>query len=233
MIPVPAPATAELLTGFAVRMGDGEAEMVTPTGAAIVKAMARPAPEALAFDTERIGYGAGTRDLKDRPNLLRVLIGSERSRYETDQTILLEANLDDSNPQIYGYVSDRLFGAGARDVTVTPTIMKKGRPGVIMSVLAEPAMKDTLAAILFAETSTIGLRSQIVNRLKLHREIREIKTRFGLIRVKISGTRESPAITISPEYEDCRRAAETHAVALRIVMEEAMVAARRQPGSSA
>ncbi|MBF6567710.1 MAG: nickel pincer cofactor biosynthesis protein LarC [Candidatus Binataceae bacterium] len=233
MIPVPAPATSELLAGFAVRMGDGEAEMVTPTGAAIVKAMARPAPEALAFDAERIGYGAGTRELKDRPNLLRVLIGSERLRYETDQMVLLEANLDDLNPQIYGYLSDRLFGAGARDVTVTPTIMKKGRPGVIVSVLAEPPMKEAIAAILFAETSTIGLRSQIVNRLKLHREIREIETRFGIIRVKISGTPESPAITISPEYEDCRRAAESHAVALRVVMDEALAAARHRPGSAA
>jgi uncharacterized protein (TIGR00299 family) protein len=225
-IPVPAPATVELLTGFPVRIGDGEAEMVTPTGAAIVRALARPARAGLIFDSERVGYGAGSRELGDRPNLLRLLIGSERSSYESDSMVAIEANIDDLNPQVYGYLTDRLMAAGARDVTLTPTIMKKGRPGVIVSVLAEPARKEALAAILFAETSTIGLRFHPVSRLKLHREIHEVTTRFGPIRVKVSGSADSVALTIAPEYEDCRRAAEAHQVALRVVIDEAQAAAR-------
>ncbi len=225
-IPIPAPATVELLTGFPIRMGEGEAEMVTPTGAAMVRALARPAPAGLIFDSERVGYGAGSRELGDRPNLLRVLIGSERLPYESDAMVAIEANIDDLNPQVYGYLTDRLMAAGARDVTLTPTIMKKGRPGVIVSVLAEPARKEALAAILFAETTTIGLRFHPVSRLKLHREIREVTTRFGPIRVKVSGSADSDALTIAPEYEDCRRAAETHQVALRVVIEEVQAAAR-------
>jgi uncharacterized protein (TIGR00299 family) protein len=227
-IPVPAPATIELLTGFAVRIGDGEAEMVTPTGAAMVRALARPVGAGMIFDAERVGYGAGSRELGDRPNLLRVLIGRERVSfsYESDTMVAIEANIDDLNPQVYGYLTERLMAAGARDVTLTPTIMKKGRPGVIVAVLAEAAHKETLAAILFAETTTIGLRFHPVSRLKLHREIREVATRFGPIRVKLSGDTDSAALTITPEYEDCRRAAETHQVALRVVIDEAQAAAR-------
>ena len=225
-IPVPAPATIELLTGFPVRIGDGEAEMVTPTGAAMVRALARPAEAGLIFDSERVGYGAGSRELSDRPNLLRVLIGAERVPYERDTMVAIEANIDDLNPQVYGYLTERLMAAGARDVTLTPTIMKKGRPGVIVAVLAEAAHQEALAAILFAETSTIGLRFHPVSRLKLHREIREVATRFGPIRVKLSGDADSAAFTIAPEYEDCRRAAETYQVALRVVIDEAQAAAR-------
>ncbi|HTW87757.1 MAG TPA: nickel pincer cofactor biosynthesis protein LarC [Candidatus Binataceae bacterium] len=225
-IPIPAPATIELLTGFPVKMNDGNAEMVTPTGAAIMRALARPAPDGLIFDAERVGYGAGSRELSDRPNLLRVLIGSEQIAYQSDTMVAIEANIDDLNPQVYGYLTDRLMAAGARDVTLTPTIMKKGRPGVIVTVLAEPARKEALAAILFAETSTIGLRFHPVSRLKLHREIYEVTTRFGPIRVKVSGSADSAALTIAPEYEDCRRAAESHQVALRVVIEEVQAAAR-------
>jgi uncharacterized protein (TIGR00299 family) protein len=225
-IPVPAPATVELLAGFPVRLGEGEAEMVTPTGAAIVRALARPAPAGMVFDAERIGYGAGSRELGDRPNLLRIMIGRPREAYESDTLLAIEANLDDLNPQVYGYLTERLMAAGARDVTLTPTIMKKGRPGVIVGVLAEPGHKDALAALLFAETTTIGLRFHPVSRLKLRREVREVQTRFGAIRVKLSGEAGAAAFTIAPEYEDCRRAAEAHRVALRVVMDEAVAAAR-------
>jgi uncharacterized protein (TIGR00299 family) protein len=225
-IPVPAPATVELLTGFPVRMNAGEAEMVTPTGAAIVKALGRSAAPAMLFEAERIGYGAGTRELADRPNLLRILIGSECVPYESDAMISIEANIDDLNSQIYGYLSERLMAAGARDVTITPTIMKKGRPGVIVGVITEAALKEKLAGILFMETSTIGLRFHPVSRMKLHREVREVTTRFGRVRVKISGTSDAAALTIAPEYEDCRRAAEIHQVALRVVIDEAIAAAR-------
>ncbi|HYA36570.1 MAG TPA: nickel pincer cofactor biosynthesis protein LarC, partial [Candidatus Binataceae bacterium] len=184
VIPVPAPATAELLSGFAVRLGDGSAEMVTPTGAAVLKALARPAEPPLAFEIERIGYGAGTRELADRPNVLRIMLGRERVAVESDEIIEIAANIDDLNPQIYDHVMQRLFAAGARDVSITPIIMKKGRPAVTLSVLAEPAKRDAIAHVIFAETSTIGLRFHRVSRLKLPREIREVETRWGKIRVK-------------------------------------------------
>lgn len=226
IIPVPAPATMELLAGFPVRINDGESEMVTPTGAAIVKALARPAPTNLRLEVERVAYGAGTKDFSDRPNLLRVMIGRESNNFGADTMVEIAANIDDLNPQIYEYVIERLLAAGARDVTVTPTIMKKGRPGVVLSVLAEPATREQLAGIIFAETSTIGMRFFPVDRLKLERKMVEVETRFGKIPVKIAGEPSAP-MTIAPEYEDCRRAAVTHAVPLKLVIEEAAAAARR------
>ncbi len=226
VIPVPAPATIELLAGFPVRMNDGESEMVTPTGAAIVKALARPAPIDLQFEIERIAYGAGTKDFSDRPNLLRVMIGQKPVKFGVNSMIEMAANIDDLNPQIYEHVTEKLLTAGARDVTITPTIMKKGRPGVVLSVLAEAASRERLAGILFAETSTIGVRFHPVERLKLERKVTEVSTRFGAIRVKIAGESSEPA-TIAPEYEDCRRAARAHDVPLKIVIEEAVASTRR------
>jgi len=234
VIPVPAPATAELLAGFPLRLGDGAAEMVTPTGAAVLKALARPASLPLAFDIEKIGYGAGTRTLEDRPNVLRIMIGGEHSAFGSDEMIEIAANIDDLNPQVYDHVMARLFAAGARDVTLTPTMMKKGRPAVMLGVIAEAAMRDAIAQIIFAETSTIGLRFHPVARLKLHREIHEVETRFGKIRIKVSHAHAGAHphahdhANLAPEYDDCRRAAVEHGVALRIVMEEARAAARKQ-----
>jgi len=225
VIPVPAPATAELLAGFPVRLGDGAAEMVTPTGAAIVRALAVPAPPAFGFRVERVGYGAGTKDFADRPNVLRLMVGERAQAYETDELVEVEANIDDLNPQIYDYVVERLFEAGARDVTLTPTIMKKGRPAVTIAVLAEPSVRERIAGVLFAETSTIGLRCHPVSRLKLAREIKEVETRWGRVRVKVS--RGGGALTVAPEYDDCKRVAREHRVALRVVLEEAQAAARR------
>jgi len=227
VIPVPAPATAELLAGFPIRLCDGPSEMVTPTGAAILKALARPAPVPLAFETERVGYGAGTKDFSDRPNVLRLMIGREPSALGSDEIIEIAANIDDLNPQIYDHLSERLFAAGVRDVTLTPTIMKKGRPGVILSVLAEAAIRDQIAAIIFAETTTIGLRFHPMARLKLERRVTAVETRFGTVRVKLSGDPSHP-VTAAPEYEDCRRAAIDHKVPLKMVIEEAAAAARRQ-----
>ncbi len=231
IIPVPAPATAELLAGFTVRMGDGPAEMVTPTGAAVLRALGRSAPLPLNFEIEKIGYGAGTREYDDRPNVLRIMLGRERGALDTDELIEISANIDDLNPQIYNHVMERLFGAGARDVTLTPTIMKKGRPAITIAVLAEPARRDALAKVLFSETSTIGLRFHAVARLKLRREIREVETRWGRIKVKFS--EGNGAITATPEYDDCRKVATAQNVPLKTVMEETRVAALaslNQPG---
>ena len=226
VIPVPAPATAQLLTGFAVKLGDGAAEMVTPTGAAVIRALARSAEIPLNFEIEKIGYGAGTRDLEDRPNVLRMMLGRPRATLDSDEMLEISANIDDLNPQIYEHVMDRLFAAGARDVTLTPTIMKKGRPAITLTVIADPTHRDALAEIIFAETSTIGLRFHPVARLKLSREIREVETQWGKIRVKISAAQGQAPTTISPEYEDCRRIAAQHNVPLRTVFDEARIAAR-------
>jgi uncharacterized protein (TIGR00299 family) protein len=228
VIPVPAPATAELLKGFALRLGDGAAEMVTPTGAAVIRALARSAEIPLNFEIEKIGYGAGARDLEDRPNVLRMMLGRERATLDSDEMIEICANIDDLSPQIYDHVMERLFAAGARDVTLTPTMMKKGRPAVTLGVIAEPAHRDAIAEIIFAETSTIGLRFHSVARLKLARETREVETRWGKIRVKMSGAHGHAPSTISPEYDDCRRIAAQHGVALRVVIDEARDAARAQ-----
>lgn len=235
IIPVPAPATAELLTGFPMRMGDGASEMVTPTGAAILRALAVPAPSAMGLRVERVGYGAGTREFADRPNVLRLMVGTRAQSheqiyeqiYETDELLEIQANIDDLNPQIYDHVVERLFEAGARDVTLTPTIMKKGRPAVTISVLAELSARERIAAVLFAETSTIGLRYHPVARLKLTREIKEVETRWGRVRVKVSRG-GGDMVTLSPEYDDCKRLAREHRVALRLVLEQAQAAARRQ-----
>jgi pyridinium-3,5-bisthiocarboxylic acid mononucleotide nickel chelatase len=227
VIPVPAPATAELLAGFPVLLNDGEAELVTPTGAAILKALARPAAVPLSFQIEKIGYGAGSRDLRDRPNVLRVMAGSETDKLASDEMLEIQANIDDLNPQVYDYVSEKLFEAGARDVTIVPVIMKKGRPAVMLSILAEATERDRIARVLFAETTTIGLRYHPVSRLKLAREVREVRTRWGVIHVKVSGSPGAP-LTLSPEYEDCRRVAEQHNVPLRGVLDEALARAREQ-----
>lgn len=223
IIPVPAPATAELLAGFTVRIGDGAAEMVTPTGAAVLRALGRPANLPLGFEIGKIGYGAGTRDLADRPNVLRMMLGRRGGSFDSDEMIEIAANIDDLNPQIYDHVVERLFAAGARDVTLTPMIMKKGRPAITVAIIAEAARRDDLARVMFAETSTIGLRFHPVSRLKLRREIREVETRWGRVRVKFSG--EEGTSNIAPEFDDCRRLALEHGVPLKTVMEEARAAA--------
>jgi len=227
VMPVPAPATMELLAGFPIRMGDGASEMVTPTGAAIVRALAKPAPPAMGFRVECAGYGAGTKDFADRPNVLRLIIGERTQLYDTDELIEIAANIDDLSPQLYDHVFERLFAAGARDATLTPTIMKKGRPAVTISVLAEAAAREQIAAVLFAETSTIGLRFHPVARLKLARETIEVDTRWGRVRVKVSRAGDD-ILTVSPEYDDCKQIARGHRVALRLVLEQAQAAARRQ-----
>jgi pyridinium-3,5-bisthiocarboxylic acid mononucleotide nickel chelatase len=224
IIPVPAPATVELLAGFELRFNDGPSEMVTPTGAAIMKAFARSAPGLIPFEIERVGYGAGSKDFVDRPNLLRLAIGQTRDAFDTDELVEIAANIDDLNPQIYDHLIERLFAVGARDVTLTPTIMKKNRPGVILTVLCERAQRERIAETIFAETSTIGIRFHPVSRLKLPRKVITADTRFGAIRVKVSGPDGMP-YTIAPEYDDCHHAALIHCVPLKTVIEEARKAA--------
>jgi pyridinium-3,5-bisthiocarboxylic acid mononucleotide nickel chelatase len=223
-LPVPGPATAELLRGFPVRIGDGQGELVTPTGAAIVAALARPGTMPESVRIERVGYGAGERELADRPNLLRVLVGERASAVGVDSLLVLETNLDDFNPELYGHVMDRLFAEGARDVFLTPIHMKKNRPAMLLSVLADYERREGLVATLFSETSTLGVRVSPVERLRIERESREVETRFGRVRVKL-GRDPGGHVNVSPEYEDCRRVAIASGAPLKIVYQEAAAAA--------
>ena len=219
-IPVPAPATLELLRGFAVRPGDGEGEMVTPTGAAILRGFGATSGAPPTLRVARVGYGSGTRRLDDRPTVLRILPGvALAAAPRPDEMLVIETNIDDMSPELYEYAMARLFAAGAVDVTLVPVHMKKGRPAVLLQVLAPPARRDDVVAVLFAETTTIGLRFHAVERLTLAREIVEVETPYGTIAVKIATGLAGR--TTAPEYESCRAAAERHGVPLRRVYEAA------------
>ncbi len=222
-IPVPGPATVELLRGFATCLGDGEGELVTPTGAAIVAALATPgAVPPLCIDA--VGYGAGRRTLLDRPNLLRLVVAEASVESEGDTLVMLETNIDDLNPEIYEHVMERVLEAGGRDVYLTPVHMKKNRPGIILSVLCDEADRERLAAIILSETSAIGLRYYPVRRTVLEREIVEVATSYGAVRVKIAKAPDGHR-NLAPEYEDCKRLAREHKVPLKLVYQAALMAA--------
>src|SRR6516162_612985 len=229
-LPVPGPAVLALLRGWPVRAGDGESELVTPTGAAIVAALGRPDP-APPFQLSAVGYGAGDRIFTDRPNLLRILVGDPVPALATDEVVVLEATIDDSNPQIYEHVLERLLEAGARDAFLEPAMMKKSRPGTTLRVLAEPADRDRLAGIVFAETSTIGLRYATWRRLVLPREERTVTTPYGTVRVKVA-TAPDGTLNVAPEFEDCRARARARGVPLKVVHQAALAAALRTPGAT-
>jgi len=227
-LPLPAPATVELLQGVPVVSRDVEGELVTPTGAAILTTLAKDFGLFPPMTVEKIGYGAGQRDFPF-PNLLRLLVGTTSptldARVET--LTLLEANIDDLNPEFYGHLMERLFAAGALDVYLTPVQMKKNRPGVVLSVACPPAQAEALAALVFAETTTIGLRRQEVQRWALARERVEVETPYGTVGVKVARL-GGKVMTTSPEYEDCRRLALERGVPLKEVYVEAEVAFRKQ-----
>jgi uncharacterized protein (TIGR00299 family) protein len=228
-LPVPAPATVELLRGFAVVLGDGEGEMVTPTGAAILRGLGATSGAPPTFRQHRAGYGAGTRRLADRPNVLRIFLGDAAgvpAGLTTDAMLVVECNLDDMSPELYEHVMARVFAAGAVDVTLTPVQMKKNRPGVVVQAIVDPARRDAVAAVLFAETTTLGVRCHPVSRLKIARRIEEVATAYGPITIKIAGGDGTPEL-VAPEYESCRAAAERTGAPLRVVYEAARLAARR------
>ncbi len=219
-IPLPAPATVALLKGIPVYGRDIDAELVTPTGAALLAELVDDFGPAPPLVLETVGYGAGGRDLPI-PNLLRVLIGeiSSTDSGTINRLAVLETNLDDLNPEIYPYVIESLFSAGALDVTLTPIQMKKNRPGTQIQVLCEPSDIDTLISILFRETTTLGIKQFLVDRYALPRTIRDVETPYGKIRVKIAEI--SPDQNkISPEFEDCRRAAQEHGIPISQIYQE-------------
>lgn len=225
-MPVPAPATAELLRNIPYYNGNTEKELVTPTGAAFLAAFgtefgAIPA----GFLSHTIGYGAGGWDL-DFPNVLRVHVG-ELEQAEEAEMLVIEANIDDLNPQIYEYVMEKLLALGARDVWMTPIIMKKSRPATMLSVLAEGPLMESIAACLFAETSTIGLRHYPVQRQIADRVNKKITTPWGEASVKVSSY-QNKICNIAPEFEDCRKLAEEHNIPLKQIQQQVLMQALRE-----
>lgn len=221
-LPVPAPATVELLKGVPVLPSGEEKELVTPTGAATITVLADSFGDPPPMRIEAVGYGTGSRNLSTRPNLLRVLIGQSPGEYERDEITVIETNIDDMNPQVYDYLQERLFEEGALDVFLTSVQMKKGRPGTLVTVLAEPPRVDALTAIIFEETSSLGVRTYRTKRRKLSREVKEIKTKYGKVKVKIAKI-GGKVKQVSPEYEDCRRISRRKGIAFQQVYEEAKI----------
>jgi uncharacterized protein (TIGR00299 family) protein len=219
-LPLPAPATLALLTGVPVRYVDIETELVTPTGAAILTTLAESFGGFPSMRLLKVGVGAGRRDLPF-PNVIRLWLGESTSveGLTIESLDILETNIDDMNPQIYAYLIERLFAAGALDVTLTPQQMKKNRPAVLISVLCRPDLDDTIMHILFEETTTLGLRRHSVERICLPRTFETVETPFGSIHIKVA--RWDGIEHRMPEYEDCRKAAEEHNVPLVEVMQAA------------
>lgn len=224
-IPLPAPATVELLRGFPVTPVDFEGELVTPTGAAIVAALAKPSPQFPRAILERTGFGAGTKSWPDRPNVLRAILLREQAAAKTEPLTLIESNLDDATPEILAHAVDRLLHAGALDAWLAPVTMKKGRPAVVLSALAPSSLAAALGELLMAETTAIGFRTSDVSRTELAREAVDVETRFGRVALKVVRIRgESRA---KPESDVCRALADAHGVPVRTVVEAAMAAFTR------
>jgi len=222
--PIPPPAVTELLKGVPFYATEIKGELLTPTGAAIITAVCSeygPIPE---IKTEATGYGAGTREYQDFPNVLRVLIGETQAKGETDERLwMLETNLDDASPQIIGHVMERVLDLGALDCFVTPVQMKKNRPGVLLSVLCGREEKEAVMRLLFTETTTLGVRSYEVLRRALQRTVVRVETQYGPIDVKVAHL-DGRVVNEMPEFEQCRAAAANADVPLKIVEEAARVA---------
>jgi pyridinium-3,5-bisthiocarboxylic acid mononucleotide nickel chelatase len=215
-LPVPAPATAEILKGVPVRQSDIPFELVTPTGAAIITVMADgfgPMPD---MTMDRISYGAGSRDLENTPNLLRVISGETAAPEQT--ALMVETAIDDMNPEIFGYVMERLFDLGVLDVCLMPVYMKKNRPGTLLQVLCRPHQRDAVIALILAETTTLGVRYYPVERQVLARESVEIDTPFGRVAAKKIHMPDNTT-RIVPEYEACRQIALREKLPIRMIYE--------------
>jgi uncharacterized protein (TIGR00299 family) protein len=221
LLPAPGPATLELLRGLPVVGVNLESETVTPTGAAILKTLGKSFGAQPPMILERIGYGAGHKEFTVRPNLFRLLVGRAMAASRREEMLVLETNIDDMNPQFYDHVMERLFQAGARDVFFAPIQMKKNRPATLLSVIAEPFDGDKLAAILFQETSTIGVRCYPVERMILQREAKKMQTRFGEITVKIVVLPDGSK-RITPEYDELKKLAAAKKLPLKRIYDEVM-----------
>jgi len=229
-LPVPAPATAELLKDIPIYSSGVEGELVTPTGAAIVSTLAASFGPFPSFKIERIGYGAGAKEFPKHPNVVRIFIGErleaikpEAGKPGDELVTIIEANLDDMNPQLYGYFAERALAAGALDVTCASVQMKKNRPGLQLTLLTTPENADALAQLVFEQTTTIGLRMYEARRQVLERELTVVETPYGMVRIKIA-KRDGKVLNAAPEYDDCRSLAREKGVPLKQVMLAAQVA---------
>lgn len=221
--PIPAPATLAILAGIPITQTDTPGELITPTGAALVAEFAESFAPLKSFVVEKIGYGLGGRQIPGRPNVLRVLLGTEStgpSGYETDQVQVLETNLDDCSGETLGYLSEKLMQSGAYDVAFVPLTMKKGRPAVQLQVIVPESAKDRALELIFNETSAFGLRVYQADRIKLQREMRDVQTEWGLVSVKI-GKINGKIVQFCPEYESCKKIAGQHGVSLQAVYQAA------------
>ena len=229
LMPVPVPGTMELLKGVPIHQTDIPKELVTPTGAALITTLSQEFGVMPQMRLDRVGYGAGTRDLEQRPNLLRLCLGEKTSdtevktthhHAETDNVDIIETNVDDMSPEITGYVTAQLFEHGALDVFLIPIFMKKGRPATQITVLCPTAHRDKLIELLLTETTTFGVRLSSADRIKLRRDFVQVETQWGTIQAK-RGYLNGTLIKTVPEYEDCKRLAEENKVPLRQVYAEA------------
>jgi uncharacterized protein (TIGR00299 family) protein len=226
--PVPPPAVAELLRDAPIYSTDIVGELVTPTGAAIITTVCRDFGTMPRMKLQRTGYGAGTRTYEKFPNALRVMIGEDQSATgDSEQLWMIETNVDDASPQVFGYVMERALELGALDCYLTPIQMKKNRPGVLLSILCRPADKDRLTQMVFAETTTLGVRSWEVERRALDREMVMVETEYGAIEVKVARL-NGRVITETPEYEQVRQAALNAKVSMRTVEAAARAALARR-----
>lgn len=219
VLPVPTPATAELLAGKPVYARGPAMELTTPTGAAIASTLARDFGTLPPMNLIATGYGAGDRDFPDNANVLRVLIGERGGATEATTVAVLEANIDDSSPQVLGYAMEKLLARGALDVTLEPVFMKKNRPGMLLRVIARPEDREAIAALIFAETTTLGLRIYDAQRRVKTRRIIEVDIAQGRVRIKIAGDG-----SFAPEYEDCKRLAQESGLPLKEILAEATLA---------
>ncbi len=221
-LPVPAPATAELIRGIPVYSSGERAELLTPTGAAILTSLAEGFGPLPPMVIERIGYGAGRRDLSV-PNLLRLLVGEGEpgtAELDLDSVAVVEANIDDMNPQIFDYVLEKLFRAGALDVTLTPVQMKKNRPGTLIAAVCPLHRREECMHVLLRETTTIGVRWSLSHRMKARREKLEVRTPYGMVRCKVASG-PGGVLNVAPEYEDCAGLARETGIPLKRILEEA------------
>ncbi|MBN2106074.1 MAG: nickel pincer cofactor biosynthesis protein LarC [Deltaproteobacteria bacterium] len=216
VLPVPAPATVLLLKGIPVYDNGIKAELVTPTGAAILAALCESFGAIPPMTIQKTGYGAGSRELTEVPNMLRLILGNALQPGRIDTVVVLEATIDDMSPELAGYAMERLFEAGALDVAFTPVYMKKNRPGMLMTVICTEAQQALLTAMVFAETTTAGVRSYRAGRSVLQRREGQVDTQFGKLKVKLLEN-GSGAMRPVPEYEECRRIAKARKVPLREV----------------
>ena len=215
VFPVPAPATARLLTGVPIYSGAVQTELTTPTGALLVTAYAQSFGPLPQMRVSSIGYGAGDSDFRDHPNVLRLMVGDDEAA-GAERIVTIECEIDDMNPQLFGPLMERLYAEGALDVYYAPVQMKKNRPGTLVTVIAPPDRREQLSGVLFTDTTTIGVRYQEMFRERLEREIRPVETPVGTIRFKIA-RRAGSIVNASPEFEDCARAAAGHGLPIKDV----------------